>query len=50
MTARSTQARIAEITTSMGLFFGSLYLDKALKRGDTPDVVRDRAAQLRCEL
>lgn len=41
------QARIADITISMGLFFGGLWMDKVLGVGDTPSVVRTRAAQLR---
>lgn len=41
------QWRIADITFSMGLFFGGLWLDAVMGRGDTRDVVRMRAAQLR---
>ncbi|KAL6763578.1 ABC1 family-domain-containing protein [Haematococcus lacustris] len=39
--------RIVKITVSLGTFFGSLWLDGVIGRADTPDVVRQRAAQLR---
>lgn len=39
--------RIVNITTRMGIFFSNLYFDRVLNRGDTPDIVRTRAAQLR---
>uniref|UniRef100_A0A7R9YW22 Protein kinase domain-containing protein n=1 Tax=Chlamydomonas euryale TaxID=1486919 RepID=A0A7R9YW22_9CHLO len=39
--------RIADIVTRMGLFLSQFYLDQVLQRGDTPDIVRTRAAQLR---
>ena len=41
------QGRIADITLRMGSFFASLQLDSLLERGDTPDIVKKRAAQLR---
>ena len=41
------QARVANMVSRMGLFFGNLQLDRLLERGDTPAIVRERAAQLR---
>ncbi|KAG2497142.1 hypothetical protein HYH03_004733 [Edaphochlamys debaryana] len=39
--------RVAEITTRMGWFLGTLYVDRLLGHEDTPDRVRLRAAELR---
>jgi len=39
--------RITNITTRLGLYFANMYLDDFLGRGDTPEIVRTRAAQLR---
>lgn len=36
-----------EIVSRMGLFASNLWMDRMLNRGDTPEIVRVRAAQLR---
>jgi predicted unusual protein kinase regulating ubiquinone biosynthesis (AarF/ABC1/UbiB family) len=41
------QCRVVHISARMGFFFGNLWLDQVLGRGDTPDIVKSRAAQLR---
>jgi len=40
-------ARIVDVTTTLGFFYTSLWWDRVLGRGDTPEIVRTRAAQLR---
>lgn len=42
--------RVVNISARMGYFFSNLWLDQALGRGDTPDIVKSRAAQLRATL
>lgn len=43
----TSQARLLDITTTIGIFYGSLCLDNVLGRSDTPALVKKRAAQLR---
>lgn len=43
----AAQARIVDVSLSLGIFFGTLWVDKILETGDTPLVVKTRAAQVK---
>jgi len=42
-----TQVRILDITISLGVFAGQLWIDKVTGQEDEPSIVRKRAAHLR---